>query len=82
LTHHIDVSMGVELGDIYYPLAGDKGERFPYNDPTTKAVLEPVPATRGMSVCLYNTSKMTTVILHAGTDCPAVPEIAVRHHVQ
>jgi hypothetical protein len=81
LTHHIDVSMGVELGDIYYPLAGNKGERFPYNDPTMTAVLEPVPATRGKHACLYNTSTIDTALLHAGTDCLAVPAITVQQCV-
>jgi hypothetical protein len=59
--------MGIELGDVYYPLAGNKGERFPYNDPKMTAVLEPVPATRGEHVyttlCkLYKAACFTSLI--------------------
>ncbi|KAG5185185.1 carbohydrate kinase [Tribonema minus] len=47
LSADMSESTGEELGEVYYPLAGQQGERFPFNDPDMKAILEPVPASRG-----------------------------------
>lgn len=47
LSSTMDPNVISPYAHVYYPLAGNGGERFPYNDPNMKAVLEPVPASRG-----------------------------------